>query len=422
MTRIRRFRSFSLIAGTALVALACGGNSGGTSTGSTDTSKGEIKVAADYPSSGNDASDGIPETNGAAFAVTQTKAIKGFKLTFVPFDDTVNGVHDPQKGVQNITQMVSDPKILGMVGPNNSNVARAEIPVANQEHLAMISPANTNECLTQTFPYCDPQPSALRPAQPNNYFRIAASDTFQGPAMADFIVTTLGKKKVAIFSDNETFGKGVADNFAKELIKKGGSVAVRQDFDWKSTADFRPFLNQAKAAGAEAIYAGATSATKGCIPRAQMKAIFTTDIPFTGPDGIDNSQCITDSGDNAQNLYATSAGGNADTNPDAKATTDAYKAAYPKKTDLGAYTFASYDCMAILINAIGRAIDANGGKMPTRTQVVQAIAKTSNLKGLTGTVSFTAAGDPTAPIMSIYQTKGSPLDWVFIKQFAASGA
>ena len=51
-----------------------------------------------------------------------------------------------------------------------------------------------------------------------------------------------------------------------------------------------------------------------------------------------------------------------------------------------------------------------------------AVAKTSNLKGLTGTVSFTPAGDPTAPIMSIYQTKGTPLDWVFIKQFAAKGA
>ncbi len=422
MTRIRRFRSLSLIAGTALMALACGGNSSSGTSGGSDTSKGEIKVAADYPSSGNDASDGIPETNGAAFAVSQKKAVKGYKLTFVPFDDTVNGVHDPQKGAQNVTQMLSDPKILGMVGPNNSNVARAEIPVANKEHLTMISPSNTNECLTQTFPYCDPQPSALRSTQPNNYFRIAAADTFQGPAMADFIVDTLGKKKVAVFSDNETFGKGVADNFVKELQKKGGTLAVRQDFDWKSTADFRAFLNQAKSAGAEAIYAGATSATKGCIPRSQMKAIFTTDIPYTGPDGIDNSQCIKDAGDNATNLYATSAGGNADTNADAKAVIDAYKKAYPKKDDLGAYTFASYDCMAILIDAIGRAIDSNGGKMPTRQQVTEAVAKTSNLKGLTGNVSFTPAGDPTAPIMSIYQTKGSPPDWSFIKQFGVGGS
>src|SRR5204863_385179 len=220
----------------------------------------------------------------------------------------VNGVHDPQKGAQNFADIVGNANILGVVGPFNSNVARATIPVANRASLVMISPSNTNECLTQTFSYCDPQPAALRPTGKNNYFRIAAPDTVQGPAMADFAVDTLKATKIAIWSDNETFGKGVADNFGKEVVKKGGTVVVRQDFDWKTTNDFRPFLQRAKDAGAQAIYAGATSATHGCIPRAQMKSIFTTDIPYLGPDGIGTSDCITDAGDNANaNLYFTNA-------------------------------------------------------------------------------------------------------------------
>src|SRR5207302_6395791 len=149
----------------------------------------------------------------------------------------------------NVQQMISNSKVLAMVGPFNSNVARAEIPIANQAPLAMMSPSNTNECLTQTFPYCDPTPAKLRPTGKNNYFRIAAPDTVQGPAMADFAIDTLKITKLAVWSDNETFGKGVADNFAKEITKKNGTVVARSDFDWKSTNDFRPFLQAAKDAG-----------------------------------------------------------------------------------------------------------------------------------------------------------------------------
>jgi branched-chain amino acid transport system substrate-binding protein len=405
-----------------IVALACGGGGGGTTGGAT---KGEIKVGSDLPTSGAEASSGLPGQQGAQFSVQyymqqHSDGLKGYKLTFVPFDDAVNGVHDPQKGAQNVQQMVSDPKILGMVGPFNSNVARAEIPIANQNDFTMISPANTNECLTQTFDYCNPKPSALRPKGGNNYFRVAAADTFQGPAMADFAVDTLKVTKAAVWSDNETFGKGVADQFAKEFQKKGGTVVVRQDFDWKSTTDFRGFLTKARDGGATAIYAGATSPTKGCIPRAQSKGIIDSAF-YLGPDGISDTQCIKDAGDMANDkMYSTVAAADAQQNPDAKSTVDAYKKAFPKKEDIAAYTFPAYDCGAILIDAIGRAIDKNGGKVPTRKQVVDAVAETKDFKGLTGVYTFDKNGDPTKPTMAFFQYKSG--DWNWVKQFAVGGS
>ena len=424
----KRWLSIStVLTAVALVAAACGGGGTGASTtapaGTTGAAAttaaaaaGEIIIASDLPTSGADASSGLPTQNGAAFAVSQTASYKGIKFTFKPFDDTVNGVHDPQKGAQNVQQMLSDPKVLAMVGPFNSNVARAEIPIANQGPLAMMSPSNTNECLTQTFPYCDPQPKALRPTGKNNYFRIAAPDTVQGPAMADYILNTLKLTKVAVFSDNETFGKGVADNFVNRFKAKGGTVTNRSDFDWKTTNDFKPFINAAKAAGAQAIYAGATSATKGCIVRSQMAGIL--DVPFTGPDGIGDDQCLKDAGSNTANMYFTNAAGDANQNPDAASTVAAFKQAYPKASDVGAYTFPAYDCALILVDSIKRAIDANGGKVPSRQQVIDAVQATSGLKGTVGTYAFDANGDPKSATMAFWATKGTPAVWTFQSQFS----
>jgi branched-chain amino acid transport system substrate-binding protein len=414
-----RARGLVVLTVATLVAFACGGTSGGGGG-----SKGTIDIASDLPTSGADASSGLPTQYGAAFAVEQAGSIKGFTLKFTPFDDAVNGKHDPTKGTQNVQQIISDTKALGMVGPFNSGVAAAEIPVANNAPLGMVSPSNTNECLTIAFDYCQKYagytPSSLRPTGKNNYFRIAANDTFQGPAMADYAYDTLGLKTVAVWDDQEPFGLGVANNFAKEFQKKGGTVVARQGFDTSSKPDFHSWLNRAKAAGAQAIYAGATSASYGCIPRAQSQGIFDPSSYYLGPDGIGDGQCIKDSGPTMGNdhMYASQGVADANSNPSAAATISKYKAEHPNPTDTAAYTFAGYDCAAILIDAIGRAIDANGGNLPSRQQVIDALAKTSNFQGLTGTYSLNAAGDPTTPALQIQQYKSGA--WTTVKNIAVS--
>ncbi|TAN33205.1 hypothetical protein EPN29_06590 [bacterium] len=414
-----RARGLVVLTLATVVAFACGGTSGGGG------SKGTIEIGSDLPTSGADASSGLPTQYGAAFAVSQVGSVDGFTLKFVPFDDAVNGKHDPTKGAQNVQQMISDTKLLGMVGPFNSGVAAAEIPVANQAPLAMISPSNTNECLTLAFDYCQKYAgytaSSLRPTGKNNYFRIAANDTFQGPAMADFAYDTLGLKTVAVWDDQEPFGLGVANNFAKEFQKKGGTVVARQGFDTSSKPDFHTWLNRAHAAGAQGIYAGATSASYGCIPRQESQGIFPADSYYLGPDGIGDGQCITDSGAMANDhMYASQGVADANSNTSAASTIAAYKAAHPASADTAAYTFAGYDCAAILIDAIKRAIEANGGNMPTRQQVIDQMAKTTNFQGLTGTYTLNTVGDPTSPALQIQEYKGSA--WTTVKNIAVSSS
>jgi branched-chain amino acid transport system substrate-binding protein len=422
-------RLSKLLAGVALASMGLAACGTGNTTGS--TSKGTIKIGVDLPESGAEASNGIPTLNGVKYAVQTSGSVEGFTLKVENLDDAVHGVHDPQKGAQNMQTFVADSSVLGVVGPFNSNVARAEIPISNRASLAQISPANTNQCLTKNIYIpttlgapkditCKDAgilaPADLRPTGVNNYFRVATTDDLQGPAMADYAYDTLKITKLGVASDNEVYGKGIADTFSAEFKNKGGTVLVRQDFNTKSTNDFRGFLQTAKSKGAQGIYFGGTDSNKGCIVRAQEKGIFPADAPHMGGDGLQTAQCLKDAADNAAGIYAAVAAPNAEQIPASKSIIDGFKKAFPNKDDFGAYSMPAYDCAKILIAAIGRAIRANGGKMPTREAVRAEVAKTSNFTGALGQTSFDQNGDTSLKIISIYQAKGSPVDWSWVTQ------
>jgi branched-chain amino acid transport system substrate-binding protein len=412
----------NLSRGVAIAAIGLVGGLAACGSSSTAGNKGTIKIGVDLPESGNETSNGIPTLNGVKFAVQEAGSIKGFTLAIENKDDAVNGAHDPQKGVQNVRDLLADTAVLAMVGPFNSSVARAEIPVTNQSHLAQISPANTNQCLTKDIYIptslgvpkdisCPdaglPSPAALRPSSPNNYFRVATTDDLQGPAMADYAYDTLHLKNIAVASDNQVYGKGIADTFSQEFKHKGGAIAGRQDFDTTTTNDFKPFFSGNKTA--DGVYFGGTDATKVCVARSQQKGIL--DVPFMGGDGIVTSQCLKDAANNAAGMFGTTATADA-TKVAASASIIAnFKKAFPNKDDFGAYSMPAYDAAKIEIAAIGRAIDAAGGNMPTRLQVTTEVAKTKNYTGALGTYSFNDRGDTTAHILTIYKTTGTPIDW-----------
>lgn len=417
-----------LLAGIAVAGLAlaaCGtSNSGGTAN------KGVIKIGVDFPESGAETSNGIPSLNGVKFAVQQLGSVDGFTLQVFNLDDAVNGVHDPQKGAQNVQQFVDDAKVLGMIGPFNSGVARAEIPITNRAHLVQISPANTNQCLTKDIYIpqslsgiadvdCKaagyPFPKDLRPTGTNNYFRVATTDDLQGPAMSDYAYNELKLTKVGVASDAEAYGKGIADTFTTRFVKDGGTVVKRQDFPNAShVSDFRPFLRAAAAAGAQAVYFGGTSSNNGCVLRNQMKGILPAGAPYMGGDGIVTGDCIKDAADAAVGMYGTVATVAAEKVSGAQATIDAFKKAFTNKDDYGAYTMPSYDATKILVAAIHRAIQANNGNMPTRQQVLDQMYKT-DYTGVLGHTGFDQLGDTTNKVITIYTVKDATTGWEVTK-------
>ena len=170
---------------TVLVFAAC------SNTGSASGGGKTIKIGTELPMSGAETANGEPTANGVKLAIKQSNAksdIPGYTLDINVQDDAVNGAHDPQQGATNMHTLVADTTVMGVVGPFNSSVAQAEIPISNAAGLLQCSPANTNTGLT--YP---PDSAQYRPTNPTkiNYIRTAAPDSIQGPAGADYVYNDL---------------------------------------------------------------------------------------------------------------------------------------------------------------------------------------------------------------------------------------
>ncbi|HET9052382.1 MAG TPA: branched-chain amino acid ABC transporter substrate-binding protein, partial [Candidatus Dormibacteraeota bacterium] len=283
MERTLHRRLTSILGAAALGLLAaCGTSSSSSSSssggatssgGAADLSgcQGTITVATDFPLTGGDATDGPFTELAARLAVTQaqnSKLLGGCTLKYTSKDDSSvakNG-HDPAQGAQNITALAADNSVLGVVGPFNSSVALAEIPVATQNHLALISPSNTNPCLTAVVAVCsDPTiniPTASLYKGSHSYFRVIASDVQQGDILGYIAAHELNLTKAYVIDDQEAYGRGLALLFEKAYQADGGSVVGNASLPGKTTT-YATQLSDAKSAGAQVIFFGGTTGN-GC--------------------------------------------------------------------------------------------------------------------------------------------------------------
>jgi branched-chain amino acid transport system substrate-binding protein len=181
--------------------------------------------------------------------------------------------------------------VAGVVGPFNGNVAKAEMPISNQAPIALISPANTNQCLTKNTPESGCTGSAnliptLRPSGKVTYFRIATTDDHQGPAMADYLYKTLHYKTVYVIDDAETYGIGIANTFSKEWQSNGGTVLGRSS-EPSTTTSYVSVLTQIAPKHPDVIYFGGNNSTGGDLIRQQMQQVpGLQTTPLAGGDGV----------------------------------------------------------------------------------------------------------------------------------------
>jgi branched-chain amino acid transport system substrate-binding protein len=416
-------RLVPILGAVSLAVLAGCGTSNNTTSpssgggGDLASCTGSVTLASDLPVSGSDASDGKPTQNGAQLAITQAtnnKLLGGCTIKFVAKDDSsvALGKHDPQQGAQNITELAGDSSVLGVVGPFNSSVALAELPISNKANLVQISPSNTNPGLTIVGSNPDINTASLKTTGVTTYFRVCTTDIGQGKADAEEAYKTLGTKKAYVIDDQETYGKGLADQFSKFFTAAGGSIAKRVSLPG-DTKDFQTQLTEAKGLGVDVIFFGGTSSNGGGIIKKQMAGAGLTSVKYVGGDGIVDQEFFTEAGAQAEGAYGSVAAPDPNKLDSAAKFVSDYKAAY--NADPGAYSANAYDAMNILLQATKKAITDNGGKLPTtgsafREAVRKNVAATS-YDGAIGHTSFDANGDTSNVLLTIFVAQGGK--WVY---------
>jgi branched-chain amino acid transport system substrate-binding protein len=349
--------------------------------------KGTIKIATQSPLSGGQAALGEGIKLGAQLAVEKFKGNlekAGFKVELVPFDDQAK----PDVGVANAKNIIADKDIMVVIGHLNSGVAIPSSEVYKEDNLPMISPANTNEKVTDRgYP---------------NINRVCGRDDVQGPVGGEFAATSLKAKSVYILHDKTTYGQGVAEAFKADVEKKGVKVVGFEGTEEKS--NFDPMITPIRAKNPDLVYFGGIY-DQGApfFKQAREKGV---KAKFLGPDGLDSSDFVKIGGKSVVGTYYTTAAAPA-SSAQAKQFGEEFKKKFSKNPE--PYAAESYVATAIAIKALEDV--TKGGKAPSREAVASAIRKVK-YSGMTGSIEFDDKGDPKKASYYVMQVAGeNPEKW-----------
>lgn len=411
---------------------ACGA---GTTSG---TQSVVIKIASDFPTSQSDATAGKPTENGVRYAVDEANNnnfLPGYKFVLDPKDDVgASGAHDPTVGQNNVNALIGDAQVAGIVGPLNSSVAQAEMPVANRAGIALVSPANSNDCLTREIPAsvcggANSRIASLRPTGKVTYFRTSTVDSNQGSALAEFAYKEKGYKTAYVIDDTETYGTGLASAFITSFTGFGGTIKDHKSI--ASTTTYEDVLTAVAAAKPDVLFFGGNDSTGGITIRQQMATTpGLADLPFLAGDGnktLAFAQAVVPL--KGGPVFNTTLGldPSKSSDPTIKNKYATFAQNFKKYGTIGAYSAGAYDDAEIILNAIKTVITdqkiqppANPNDSATaktfRQAVIDAIQKT-DYNGLTGHQSFDKNGDTTNLSISLY-TLGDPNvgdGWTFVE-------
>jgi branched-chain amino acid transport system substrate-binding protein len=385
------------VAATFLVA-GCGGG-GGEQGGSTEGGGPTATIVSDFPLQGSARPQNETIVNAIKLALAQRNNKAGdVTIDYQSQDDATAqaGKWDEAKCTQNAESAAQNQDIVGWLGPFNSGCAAVEIPILNQAGLGMVSPANTALGLTKTG--SDPsEPDKYYPTGQRNYTRVIVADDKQGRAGALWM-RDLGVGSVYILDDQETYGKGLADQFQQNAEASGIQVLGREGIDGKAS-NYRSLMAKIAQLNPDAIYfGGITQNNAGQLVSDKVGAGMLNDqVVFMGPDGIFEDSFLDAAGSSAEGIYVTFGGLPAsELSSKGQDFVQQYKDKYG--SDVEAYTAYGYEAANVMLDAVDRAYKADGEV--TRAGVVRELFNTKDYNGVLGTWSFDENGDTTLTELS----------------------
>ncbi|MDX2177076.1 MAG: ABC transporter substrate-binding protein [Candidatus Sumerlaeia bacterium] len=238
------------------------------------------------PLTGRSAAFGTQVRYGAEAAAKEINAKGG--LLGRPFQVEIKDDSSTANEAAIVAQsFAGNPKVAAVIGHFNSDCSSAAKSIYSNAGIAMISPASTAVSITQGSDWV---------------FRNIFNDRDQGYALADFVKKAVKKNKVAVLYENDTYGKGLRDDFlarAKEL-----GLEVQSDLSYESDAtDFRPLLQQVTRTKPEVLVVCGLYKSGGTISRQAREMRIASML--LGGDGMFDNELAKIGGKAAEGFFAS---------------------------------------------------------------------------------------------------------------------
>ncbi len=357
-------------------------------------------VASDLPLQGAIRHQTIEINRAIVWAMQDHNWMAGpYHIAYQSCDDSTaqTGGWDPGKCAANAHLYASNRSVIGVVGTFNSGCAKIEVPILNRAGpLAMVSPANTNPGLTTTGPGSSPgEPNKYYPTGVRNYARVVANDQYQGAADAMF-TKSLGKTKVFVLNDKQTYGAGVALTYAKAAKALGLKVVGNQGWDAKQTS-YEALANTIKKSGAQVVFLGGIVCNNGAKLMQDIKSV-NPKIQLQMPDGFSDPNA---NGAVANGAYISVAG-----QPPKSLTGKGavFVKQFGKSIGETPNPYAAYGAQAA--DVLLRAIATSGGD---RAKVAKALFGMTVTNGILGTFTINSQGDTSGSAITVYKQQGKNL-------------
>lgn len=371
---MKKFLCAALACAMAFSMAAC--SSGETTTETTTTEPAKLVIGGIGPITGAAATYGTAVMNSAQIAVDEINAaggINGMEIEFIFQDDE----HDAEKSV-NAYNSLKDDGMQVLMGTVTSTPCIAVAEVAAQDNMFLLTPSGSAvDCIAY-----------------DNAFRICFSDPNQGIASAQYIKENgLADKVAVIYNSSDVYSQGIYEKFAMESANVGLEIVAAEAFTNDTAKDFSVQLQKVQASGAELVFLPIYyEAAALILTQADSLGL---DVAFFGCDGLDG--VIPQLGDNAALaegvMLLTPFAADAE-----DAATQAFVAKYQEAHGEIPNQFGAdaYDAIYVIKAAVEKAgiTDANISASDL-CEALKAAMVEIEVPGLTGTMTWTADGEPS---------------------------
>lgn len=394
---MKKILALVLALAMALALVACGDKGGEQQEGGTPNTTGEekvVKIGVFEPLTGDNGAGGKQEVLGMQYAnyVQPTVDINGetYKVQLEVVDNRTAAENGPSAAAELINKDVSI--VLGSYG---SGVSMAGGTVFAEAGVPAIGVTCTNPQVTSD---CDV------------YFRICFLDPFQGTVHANFAKEQLKADTIYCLGElGNDYDQGLI-NYCKAAAEKLGMKVIVESFP-KDNSDFTSYLNNAKKAGAQAIFAPCSiQYAQLIVEQASAQGI---DIPLLGSDTWDNNTIVgAIKGKNVQAYVSTFYQEGA--NPEFEKGIKEWINGDSKNLEnnggndmLAAVTVMGYDAYMVALEAL----KAAGSTDPA---AVMAALPGVTYTGISGSIAFNDIGDAIRDSAVIKKSNSETGEWEFV--------